>query len=38
VLGPLSMGQLLSLGMVVGAALILAWRGRDSAPGVAAGL
>jgi len=33
VLGPLSMGQVLSLGMVAGAALILTWRGRDSAPG-----
>jgi len=33
VLGPLSMGQVLSLGMVAGAALILTWRGRDSARG-----
>jgi len=35
VLGPLSMGQVLSLGMVVGAALILGWHGRESAPGPA---
>jgi len=38
VLGPLSMGQLLSLGMVAGAALILGWRVRDSAAPGAAGL
>ena len=38
VLGPLSMGQLLSLGMVVGAGLILGWRGRLSgSDGSAAG-
>jgi phosphatidylglycerol:prolipoprotein diacylglycerol transferase len=38
VLGPLSMGQVLSLLMVAGAALILGWRVRDSGPPAAAGL
>jgi phosphatidylglycerol:prolipoprotein diacylglycerol transferase len=38
VLGPLSMGQVLSLLMVVGAALILGWRARDSREAPPAGL